>query len=82
MSENQEKPKELERRLCDNLWNVVASIGDAIDNDRTHTDRQWKLYMHELHEWISDLIIEQMKILEQKSSEEIDEHQTKLGEYN
>jgi hypothetical protein len=82
MSENQEKPKEPERRLCDNLWNVVASIGDAIDNDRTHTDTQWRLYMHELHEWISDLIIEQMKILEQNSSDKIDEHQTKLGEYN
>ena len=82
MSEKQEKPKTSEHRLCDNLWNVVASIGDAIDNDCTHTDRQWKLYMHELHEWISDLIIDQMKTLEEKSSEQIDEHQTILGEFN
>lgn len=45
-------------KLYDQLWHVVASIGDAIDNERVHTDRQWKIYANELHEWISSLLVE------------------------
>ena len=44
-------------KLCDNMWHIVASIGDAIDNERIHTDRQWKLYANELHEWIISLLV-------------------------
>lgn len=48
---------EAKRTMEHHFWDVVASIGDTIDNDYGWNDLEWKLYMNELHEWISSILV-------------------------
>jgi hypothetical protein len=43
-------------RLEEQCWHILASLGDAIDNERKHTDYQWKMYMNEIHSWLSEIL--------------------------
>ena len=43
--------------LYDQLWNIVASLGDEIDSERLYSNTDWRIYANELHEWITDLLV-------------------------
>lgn len=39
------------KKLCDAIWNVVAHIGDTIDEGG-------ELDYHELHQWLTDIVVD------------------------